>query len=80
MDGLPTFLHFIRTEIAPAKTNKSTKADKTIIAMILMFIFWFLLTKLAEIGRSPALPVGPLPKILPYGGEAGIPDKMFFKS
>lgn len=38
---------YIRTEIAPTKTNnKSTKADKTIMAIILLFIFWFLVNKI----------------------------------
>lgn len=61
LDGLPTFLHFKKMETAPIKTNKSTNADKAMMAIVLRFIRWFFLSKFAEIGRSPALPLGPLP-------------------
>ena len=60
-DGLLTFLHFKKIETAPMKTNRSTNADKDIMAIVLRFIRWFLLIKFAVIGRSPTLPVGPLP-------------------
>lgn len=60
-DGLLIFLHFKKMGIAPTKTNKSTKADKAMMIMVLRFIFWFLLTKLAVIGRPPELSLGPLP-------------------
>jgi hypothetical protein len=64
-DGLLTFLHFKKMETAPMNTNKSTNADKAMMAMVLRFIRWFLLTKFAVIGRSPVLPLGPLPVELP---------------
>ena len=60
-DGLPNFLHFKKIETTTMKTNRSTNADKDIMAMVLRFIRWFLLIKIAVIGRSPTLPVGPLP-------------------
>lgn len=38
LDGLPTFRHFKRTETAPMQTNKSTKADKAMMPIVLVFI------------------------------------------
>ena len=61
LDGLPIFLHFKTMEIAPMHTNTSTKPDKAMMAMVLGFNFWLLLTKSAVMGRPPALPLGPLP-------------------
>lgn len=61
LDGLPNFLHLIQMKTAPMKTSKTTNADKAMIAMVLRFIFWLLLTKFAVIGRFPALPLGPFP-------------------
>lgn len=78
LDGLPPFLHFIQKKIAPRKTSRSTNAERAIIAIVLVFIFWFLFPNFAVIGRSPALDVGPLPIRLPYGGEEGIPDNELF--
>ena len=78
LDGLPTFLHFMKTEIAPSKTNRSTNAERPIMVMVLTFILWFLFPKLAVIGRFLALTIGPLPSPAPYGGEDGIPDNKTF--
>ena len=78
IEGFLTFLHFIKIEIAPRRTIRSTNADRAIMAMVLTFIFWFLVPKLAVIGRFPALAVGPLPMKLPYGGEEGIPNNKIF--
>ena len=78
LEGFATFLHLIKREIAPRRTNRSTNADRAIMAMVLTFIFWFLFPKFAVIGRFPALAVGPFPVRLPYGGEDGIPDNKCF--
>lgn len=74
-DSLLTFLHLKRIEIDPAVTNKSTKADKAMMTMVLIFIFWLLPKKSAVIGRSPELAVGPLPVEVPKGSEEDIPAK-----
>jgi len=81
LDGLLVFLHFKIIENAPTKTNNSTKEDKAMMIMVLTFIFWFLLTKLALTGRMPStLWLGPpLPTKDPYGGEDGIPDTNSFR-
>ena len=80
LDGLLVFLHFKIIENAPTKTSKSTNEDKAMMIMVLTFIFWFLLTKLALTGRMPStLWLGPLPTKDPYGGEDGIPDTNSFR-
>lgn len=79
LDGLLVFLHFKMTENAPTKTSKSTKEDKAMMIMVLRFVFWFLLAKLALTGRIPsAFSLGPLPTKVPYGGDDGIPDTNSF--
>jgi hypothetical protein len=61
LDGLPDFLHLMTMAIAPMKTTKTTNADRVMMTMVLRFILWFLFTKLAVMGRSLVLPLGPLP-------------------
>lgn len=79
LDGLLVFLHFKATENTPTKTSKSTKEDKAMMIMVLRFVFWFLLGKLALTGRIPsAFSLGPLPIEVPYDGEDGIPDTNSF--
>lgn len=79
LDGLLVFLHFKIIENAPTKTSKSTKEDKAMMIMVLRFIFWFLLTKLALTGRIPStLWLGLLPVKDPYGGDDGIPNTNSF--
>lgn len=78
LDGLPNFFHFKNMENPPIRTNRSTKADRDIIAMVLTFILWFLLGKFAVIGNSPEAPAGPLLVKSPNGGDEGMPDKNSF--
>lgn len=75
LDGLLDFLLFIRRESAPMKISNRTNADKAMMAIVLRFNLWLLLSKFAVIGRSPPLSVGPFPQSFPYGGEEGIPDR-----
>lgn len=79
LDGLLVFLHFRVTENAPTKTSKRTNEDKAMMIIVLRFVFWFLLAKLALTGKLPsAFSLGPLPIEVPYGGEDGIPDTNSF--
>jgi len=66
---------------APTKPRKSIMEDTEMMIMVLRVISSFLLIKLAVNGRRPAaLPLGrgPLPVIVPCGGDDGIPDTNCF--